>query len=85
MTDDRDHLRTLLDRYAGRWPGESATTDRIRRLVDARADCFERTCFAPGHVTGSAMIVSPDREACLLTHHKKLGRWLQQRPQRPSL
>ena len=39
-------------------------------------DCFERSCV-PGHVTGSAWLVSHDRSRFLLTHHRKLGRWLQ--------
>ncbi len=30
-----------------------------------------------GHITASAWILSPERDAVLLTHHKKLGRWLQ--------
>jgi 8-oxo-dGTP pyrophosphatase MutT (NUDIX family) len=30
-----------------------------------------------GHVTGSAWIVDAGRNRCLLTHHKKLNRWLQ--------
>lgn len=30
-----------------------------------------------GHITASAWILSPERDAALLTHHKKLGRWLQ--------
>ncbi|CUH81531.1 NUDIX domain protein [Tritonibacter multivorans] len=30
-----------------------------------------------GHVTGSAFVLSPDREAVLLTHHAKLHMWLQ--------
>lgn len=42
----------------------------------AHPDCFERTCVE-GHVTGSAWIVSADRRSVLLTHHRKLGRWLQ--------
>ncbi len=49
---------------------------RIRALVEARPDCFERTCV-PGHVTGSAWVFSADRRRFLLTHHRKLGRWLQ--------
>jgi len=28
-------------------------------------------------VTGSAFVLSPDRQAVLLTHHRKLNRWLQ--------
>ncbi|UXI70727.1 NUDIX hydrolase [Tahibacter amnicola] len=30
-----------------------------------------------GHLTGSAWLVSADGERVLLTHHRKLGRWLQ--------
>lgn len=50
--------------------------DAVAAFVRAHADCFERTC-PPGHVTGSAWIVSADRASVLLTHHRKLGRWLQ--------
>ena len=39
-------------------------------------DCCERT-LAQGHFTGSAWLVSADRQRVLLTHHRKLGRWLQ--------
>jgi 8-oxo-dGTP pyrophosphatase MutT (NUDIX family) len=31
----------------------------------------------PGHITGSAWIVDPQRQHVLLTHHAKLNRWLQ--------
>lgn len=30
-----------------------------------------------GHFTASAWIVSTDRDVTLLTHHKKLGKWIQ--------
>ena len=30
-----------------------------------------------GHITGSAWVVSADHSRVLLTHHAKLGRWLQ--------
>ena len=45
-------------------------------LVEGRPDCLLRTCM-PGHLTGSAWIVSPDRRRTLLTLHRKLGKWLQ--------
>lgn len=31
----------------------------------------------PGHFTASALVVSPDRRQVLVTHHRKLGQWLQ--------
>ena len=72
----RKPLLELLERYRARHPEEAATTQRIRALVEAHPDCFERRC-APGHVTGSAFVISPDGGRCLLVHHRKLGAWLQ--------
>ena len=73
------HRRSLLDMlmlYEHFHPQEAAVTERIRSLVHQHVDCFERTC-RPGHVTGSAWILSADRRRVLLTHHSKLDRWLQ--------
>ncbi|MEE4300782.1 MAG: NUDIX hydrolase [Pseudomonadales bacterium] len=72
--------RPLLDAiaaYARRHPDERDTTDRFRAFVEAYEDCFERSLAWPGHVTGSAWIVSPERDAVLLTHHRKLDLWIQ--------
>ena len=72
----RGGLLDLLARYADAYPAERAEVARWQAFVRAHPDCLERTC-APGHVTGSAWIVSPDHRDVLLTHHRKLGRWLQ--------
>lgn len=45
-------------------------------FVSHRPDCCERT-LAEGHLTGSAWLVSGDGQRVLLTHHRKLDRWLQ--------
>ncbi|MCR9097899.1 MAG: NUDIX hydrolase [bacterium] len=74
---DREALVGLLDRYEKRHPDERDTLDRIRALLGARDDAFERTCFEPGHITSSAWIVSRESGAALFTHHRKLERWLQ--------
>jgi 8-oxo-dGTP pyrophosphatase MutT (NUDIX family) len=77
MTDDA--RRALLDHlaaYARRFPDEADVVARFRAFVTTHPDCFERTCV-PGHVTGSAWIVSHDGRRFLLTHHRKLRRWLQ--------
>jgi len=73
---DRTGLLALLDRYQLRSAQESEKIDRIRCLVLERARCFDRDCF-PGHITASAWIVSRESRAVLLTHHRKLDRWLQ--------
>ncbi|MDE2848625.1 MAG: NUDIX hydrolase [Gemmatimonadota bacterium] len=73
---DRDSLLNALDLYQARFPTEGDTVARMRDLVAGRPDCFERTCM-PGHITGSAWIVSPDRSKFLLTRHRIFDRWLQ--------
>lgn len=72
----RRHLNELLQRYAETWPAEAHVAARFRGFVDAHGDCLLRSC-APGHITASAWIVSADGGQALLTHHRKLGRWLQ--------
>lgn len=45
-------------------------------FIEQHDDCFERS-LKVGHITGSAWIVNKTRDKALLTHHKKLNRWLQ--------
>jgi len=40
-------------------------------------DPLARNCYAPGHFTASALLLSPDGRRLLLIHHRKLGAWLQ--------
>lgn len=72
----RRHLMKLLARYLRAWPDEHEVVARFDAFVAGHDDCLLRTCV-PGHITTSAWILSPDDDAALLTHHKKLGRWLQ--------
>lgn len=72
----RAKLIGLLENYAERYPAESATCTRFLDFVQAHERCFQRDCWA-GHVTGSAWLVNSGRDHVLLTHHKKLDRWLQ--------
>jgi len=72
----RRPLLSLLADYVAYDCDDAAACDRIVDFVRAHADCFERS-LAVGHVTGSAWIVDRARAQCLLTHHRKLDRWLQ--------
>jgi len=45
-------------------------------LLDDPVDPFRRERLQ-GHFTASAWLVSGDGQRALLTHHRKLGRWLQ--------
>jgi 8-oxo-dGTP pyrophosphatase MutT (NUDIX family) len=57
-------------------PVEREAVAQTIAFAEAHPDCLLRSCLA-GHLTGSAWIVSPDRRWTLLTHHRKLGKWLQ--------
>jgi 8-oxo-dGTP pyrophosphatase MutT (NUDIX family) len=69
-------LLEILSRYREAFPQEAGVADRIVALVETNANCFDRTC-RPGHITAAAWILSADRRRVLLTHHRKLNRWLQ--------
>ncbi len=55
---------------------QADTVAQFSGFLHSHADVFERR-HAPGHFTGSAWLVSADGTRVLLTHHRKLGRWLQ--------
>lgn len=66
-----------LAAYRTSWPEESQVVEHFVQLLDERAaDPFSRDRIA-GHFTGSAWLVDRSGERVLLTHHRKLGRWLQ--------
>lgn len=75
MTSPRKALHDAFANYASRWPGEDDLGAFVAWL-DATPEPFHRETLA-GHFTGSAWLVSADGERVLLTHHRKLGRWLQ--------
>ena len=66
-----------LETYHVRYPDERSTVVRMRALLARESRCFERDCWRPGHVTGSAWLVDGSGARVLLTLHRKLGRWLQ--------
>ncbi|HWA11330.1 MAG TPA: NUDIX hydrolase [Opitutaceae bacterium] len=74
----RAAVLSLLRAHAARPldANEAAMTAATIRFVEEHPDCLLRTCLT-GHLTGSAWIVSPDRSRTLLTHHRKLDKWLQ--------
>ncbi len=49
---------------------------RVVEMIEAHDDVLLRTC-QPGHLTGSAVVVDPQRGLSLLMLHRKLGRWFQ--------
>ena len=74
-TPSHDLARDFRE-YAMRWPNEAATASLFGDLLGDGADAFVRERLA-GHFTASSWLVSADGTRTLLTHHRKLGLWLQ--------
>ena len=86
--DPRAGLLAQLDHYRQSWAAglfayhgyngldEHQHLDLIERFVSMTPACFARTTLA-GHVTGSAMVTNAALDKVLLTHHRKLDKWLQ--------
>ncbi len=72
----QQHWLAMLDNYAPADADEADSIALFRAFMSAHADAAERS-LAHGHLTGSAWLVSKDGQRVLLTHHRKLDRWLQ--------
>ena len=67
-------LKQLIKNYIYNNPKENSAHDMLNLL---KTDgCFLKNNY-DGHFTGSAWIISPEKDKILMTHHKKLGMWLQ--------
>lgn len=69
-------LLKLLERFGARSDQDSAAAHLFESFVLEHSDCARRE-LQIGHLTGSAWLVSSDGVRILLTHHRKLNRWLQ--------
>ncbi|MFJ7267592.1 NUDIX hydrolase [Streptomyces sp. NPDC099050] len=58
------------------YEGQPELRDVYLEHLAAHPDGVYKPCGA-GHITGSALVIDPERERVLLTLHKKLGMWLQ--------
>lgn len=71
-----DQLRQELAQHAARCPEQAAEVETFLALLSDPEDPFKRERLA-GHFTGSAWLVDDSGTSVLLTHHRKLDRWLQ--------
>lgn len=76
MNPNRQRLSIEFERFAAQWPAQGETAREFGRFLASAEDVFERS-HAFGHFTGSSWLVSADGQRVLLTHHRKLDRWLQ--------
>jgi hypothetical protein len=81
------YLKFIISEYkaklAGKWPAEiselrkeTSVLSEFDQFLTSHINCFSRQNQF-GHITGSAMVLSPDGSEIVMTLHKKLGKWLQ--------
>ncbi|MEE3302530.1 MAG: NUDIX hydrolase [Candidatus Neomarinimicrobiota bacterium] len=68
-------LRNKLNQYLTDYPEEKSVIAQTFEFLDNN-NCFNRSNLY-GHFTGSAWIVDESNSWALMTHHKKLNKWLQ--------
>jgi 8-oxo-dGTP pyrophosphatase MutT (NUDIX family) len=69
-------LLSLLGDYARRHPDEGETVRRFQAFA-ASGEVLQGKANLARHITASTWIVNPARTRVLLTHHAKLGKWVQ--------
>lgn len=76
MADRRGSILQLLKGYQPLDDHDREQAHRLTEFIQIHPECFERTLLS-GHITGSAWVVDGSHKRVLLTHHKKLNKWLQ--------
>lgn len=72
----RDALLHQLKRHHAYDDHEESMLAAMLRFIEEHPRCCERT-LSIGHMTGSAWVLDDENCHVLLTHHRKLNRWLQ--------
>ena len=69
--------RALLEAYLPRDAEQARFRREMLEFLEAHPEDAHRRSCVPGHLTASSVVVDRSRGRALLTHHKKLERWLQ--------
>ncbi len=79
LVEERDpaFARALLAAWTPPDAEQARERDRIVAWIDRFPCDAHRRERLEGHLTASALVVDAERGVLLLTHHRKLGRWLQ--------
>jgi ADP-ribose pyrophosphatase YjhB (NUDIX family) len=69
----------LLRQLRAHLPIDTREREMLKQITDfvtGNETCFDRN-LRVGHLTGSAWVIDQDRSHTLLTHHAKVGAWVQ--------
>ncbi len=74
---DLNAARRTLYGYRAPTDQQAQIQQRMLQFIDQHpTDAHQRSC-RPGHLTASALVLDSTGQRVLLTHHRKLERWLQ--------
>ena len=73
---DKTLILTALKKYNTTFKNEIPFIQETINFIENTPNCFDRS-HLEGHITGSAWLLNSYGTKVLLTHHKKLNRWLQ--------
>jgi 8-oxo-dGTP pyrophosphatase MutT (NUDIX family) len=71
-----EHARAIVAAFEPYDADQAAQRDQILAFIDEHSDALHRSCLE-GHLTASGLVIDAQGRRGLLTHHKKLDRWLQ--------
>lgn len=79
LREERDLLaaRALIAGFVGQDAAQIGFRSRMLAWIERYPRDAHLRSRREGHLTASALVVDPARGCVLLTHHKKLDRWLQ--------
>ncbi len=69
--------RRMLSAFDARDAAQEEFRQRMLALIDRHPNVAHLRSTLEGHLTASALIVDERRTCALLTHHRKLDKWLQ--------
>jgi 8-oxo-dGTP pyrophosphatase MutT (NUDIX family) len=68
--------RRTVELYEPHQEAQEIERARMLAFIDEHPDALRRSCLV-GHLTAAALVLDHECRRALLTHHRKLGRWLQ--------
>ena len=71
-----EHARAIVEGFEPYDEFQAAQRKQILTFIEEHPDALHRSCLE-GHLTASGLVIDAEGKRGLLTHHKKLNRWLQ--------
>lgn len=71
-----EHARAIVSAFEPYDAHQVSQRDQILAFIDGHDDALHRSCLE-GHLTASGLVIDAEGRRGLLTHHRKLNRWLQ--------